>query len=59
MGDLPSLSEVVHAVVFCQPGDDFLFPLIFVMCCLKVCLEVRTGFSGAFFIVPLVTVIVK
>ena len=59
MGVLPSFSEVVRALVTLQPGGEFLFPLVFALCRLEVCLEVCPGFVGAFRIVPLVTVIIK
>ena len=51
VGILPSFSEVFPAVVSRRPGGDFLFPLVFALCRLEVCLEDRPGFVGAFLIV--------
>ena len=43
VGVLPSFSEVVRAVVSRRPGGDFLFPLLFALCRLEVCLGFIPG----------------
>ena len=59
MGILLSLLEVVCDVLSCQPGGNFLLPILFTLFRLKVCLEVCPGFVGACLVAPLVTVNVK